>query len=118
MHIGNAVTAQKKGHEIIAANKDFKISMHELLGDWFKADSSAHKIQFTAISEYFVDMHGITHGVGNYSFRVYGDSISVNGSAPNCPPYNCALRLISKDLLEIEFYQFLSTETTKVAYKR
>jgi hypothetical protein len=118
MFIGHAVTAQVSGHEIKATNKDFKISLTEIIGDWYTADSSSYKISFININNYFVDINGINHGVGNYSFRIYGDSISVNGTAPNWPPYDCTLRLLNNKHLEIEFYQFFSTETTKVIYRR
>lgn len=118
MFIGQAVTAQLSGHEIKTTNKDSKISLTEIIGDWYTADSSSYKISFININNYFVDINGINHGVGNYSFRIYGDSISVNGTAPNWPPYDCTLRLLNNKILEIEFYQFFSTETTKVIYRR
>lgn len=116
--ISLAVTAQTSGHEIKETNKDIKIALTEIIGDWYSADSSASKITFININNYFVDIQGIKHGVGNYSFRVYGDSISVNGTAPNWPPYDCTLRLLSNKFLEIEFYQFLSAGTNKVNYIR
>ena len=118
MFISLALIAQTTGHEIKSTNKDVKISLAEILGDWYTADSSAYKISFINISNYSVDIKGINHGVGNYSFRVYGDSISVNGTAPNWPPYDCTLRLVNNKHLEIVFYQFFSTEPTKVIYRR
>jgi hypothetical protein len=111
--------AQTMGYDAIATNKDIKISLTDIIGNWYTTDSSASKISFINISNYFVDIEGFNHGVGgNYSFRVYGDSMSVNGTAPNWPPYNCSLRLLKNNHLEIEFYQFLSTVTTKIIYRR
>jgi hypothetical protein len=112
------VAAQTRGFEIIEINKDDKISLTDIIGNWFTIDSSASKISLIKINDYFVDIDGIKHGAGNYSFRVFGDSISVNGSAPNWPPYNCTLKILKGKYLEIEFYQFLSNQTTKVIYRR
>jgi hypothetical protein len=118
MFVKLAVVAQTKGYDIIEANKDFKISLTDILGNWHSVDSSSTEISFVNINDYFVDIVGIKHGVGNYSFRVYEDSISVNGTAANWPPYNCSLKLLDGTHLEIEFYQFLSTSTTKTIYQR
>lgn len=112
------VAPQTRGSEIIEINQDEKISLTDIIGNWFTIDSSASKISMININNYFVEIDGIKHGVGNYSFRIYGDSISVNGSAPNWPPYNCTLKILKGNYLEIEFYQFLSNETTKVIYRR
>lgn len=112
------VAAQTRGFEIIEINKDEKISLTDIIGNWFTIDSSASKISLIKINDYLVDIDGIKHGAGNYSFRIYGDSISVNGTAPNWPTYNCTLKIIKGNYLEIEFYQFLSNETTKVIYRR
>ena len=115
----NHCCAQTMGYDAIATNKDIKISLTDLIGNWYTTDSSASMISFINISNYFVDIEGFNHRVGgNYSFRVYGDSMTVNGTAPNWPPYNCSLRLLNNNHLEIEFYQFLSTVTTKIIYRR
>lgn len=114
----HSVIAQLKGNEVKAANMDFKISLIEIIGDWYTVDSPLYKISFVKNNNYFVDINGINHGAGNYIFRVLGDSISVNGTAANWPPYDCTLRLLNKNFLEIEFYQYFSTRTTKVRYKR
>jgi len=118
MFIRLALAGQTRGYDITAANKVNRISLTEIIGNWYTIDSFGSKISFVNINNYFVDIEGIKHGVGNYSFRVYGDSISVNGTAANWPPYNCTLRLLTNKNLEIEFYQFLSTETTKIIYRR
>jgi hypothetical protein len=118
LFIQYTVAGQAIGLELKATNKEIKISLSEIMGNWFNTDSTASKISFTNINDYFVDLDGIKHGVGNYSFRIYGDSLSVNGSAPNWPPYDCTLRLLPNDHLEIAFYQFYSTASTKVIYRR
>ena len=113
-----ALVGQSRGHDIKAANKGNRISLTEIIGNWYAVDTIGSKISFVNINNYFADIEGIKHGVGNYSFRIYGDSISVNGTAANWPPYDCTLRLLTNKNLEIEFYQFLSTETTKIIYRR
>ena len=95
-----AIVAQTIGYDIKATNKNGKISLTDIIGNWYNVDSSASKINFININNYFVDIDGINHGAGgNYSFRVYEDSISVNGTEPNWPPYDCTLRLLKSNLL-------------------
>lgn len=118
MCISLNVAAQKKGYEIKTTNKAVKILLTDVIGNWYALDAPASKISFTNINNFFVNIDGIKHGVGNYSFRIYGDSISVNGTAPNWPPYDCTLSLLKGNLLEIEFYQFLSVGSTKMIYRR
>jgi len=112
------IVAQTRQLNLAAADKENKISLIDIIGNWYSVDSSASKISFIKISSYFVDIDGIKHGVGNYSFRVYGDSISAKGTAANWPPYDCTIRLLNSKSLEIEFYTFLSTRTTKIIYRR
>jgi hypothetical protein len=95
-----------------------KISVNDIIGDWYRADSTLSKISFNNINDVFVEIEGINHGVGNYSFWIEQDSISVRGSAPNWPPYDCTLKLINAQYLEIEFYQFHSAGTTKASFIR
>lgn len=97
---------------------DEKIALTDIIGDWYAIDSSGSKIRMVNVNNLFVDLEGIRHGVGNYSFKICGDSISVNGLAINWPPYDCRLRLLEDHFLEIEFYQFFYTTSTKVIYKR
>ena len=112
------IVAQTTDFNITTAKKDDKISLSDIIGNWYTVDSSASKICFVKINNYSVDIDGIKHGVGNYNFRIYGDSISVNGTAVNWPPYDCTLKLLNSKNLEIEFYTFLSTKTTKIIYRR
>jgi len=110
---------QTTEYEIKQINTEAKISLNSIIGNWYTADANASRIRFIKINDYFVDIDGIHHGAGgNYSFRLDGDSVSVNGSAPNWPPYDCTLRLINDSLLEIEFYTLLSPSSTKNLYKR
>lgn len=96
-----------------------KIALSDILGDWYPIDSSAApQITFRQIEISLVEIDGIKHGVGNYSFWTEKDSISINGIAMNWPPYDCTLRLLNKNLLEIEFYQFFYTTSSKIIYKR
>lgn len=119
LFIGLNFEAQTRGYDKNkGTNKDVKIRLTDIIGNWYSTDSYVSKINFINTNNYFVEIDGIKHGVGNYSFRIYGDSISVNGTAANWPPYDCTLRLLNNKELEIEFYQFLSTETTKIIYRR
>ena len=114
-----SIFAQARVYDLKEANRDYKISLTDIIGNWYSVDSPKYKISFKNLNDYFVDIDGIKHGVGNYIFKVDGDSISVNGTAANWPPYDCTLRLLNnKENLEIEFYQFFSRETTKIIYKR
>lgn len=97
---------------------DEKIALTDIIGDWYALDSSGSKICMVNVNNLFVDMEGIRHGVGNYSFKISGDSISTNGIAINWPPYDCRLKLSKENFLAIEFYQFFDTTSTKVIYKR
>jgi hypothetical protein len=116
--VSNAVKGQIPGYEIREANKNGKIALSDIVGNWYSTDSSHSKIRFVNNNNSFVSIDGIKHGVGDYCFTFYGDSISVNGMAINWPPYDCTLSLVSDNLLKIEFYQFFSKGAQKVFYKR
>lgn len=110
--------AQSNIYEISEINKDVKISLTDIIGHWYSTDSNVSEICFKNINNHYVEIEGIKHGVGNYYFKIYGDSILIKGTAPNWPPYDCTLRILKTNLLEIEFSQFYSTNTTKVIYRR
>lgn len=117
--ISLALMAQTKSSIIKETNKDKKISLSDIIGNWYSVDSFRHRIRFVNLNDNMVEIKGLKHGVGNYLFMVYGDSISVHGTAANWPPYDCTLRLVSsKENLEIVFYHFSDQETTRVIYKR
>lgn len=119
MFINHTLVAQTGGHDRTATNKANKILLTDIIGNWNSVDSPGHKISFINLNNYIVEINGIKHGVGNYSFIIAGDSISVNGTAANWPPYDCTLRLFNNNKhLEIEFYKFLSTASSKIIYKR
>jgi hypothetical protein len=100
------------------SNKNLKIAVNDIDGNWYPTDSIHATIRFVIANPRYMDMEGIQHGVGNYGFPVNNDSISVNGMAPNWPPYDCTLRLINNKRLEISFSQFFIKESYKVIYKR
>lgn len=118
MTLSHESIAQTNGLSIKDENKNLKIAVNDILGNWYATDSSQSKICFAYDNKYFVYIDGIKHGVGNYMFNIAHDSISVNGMAANWPPYDCTLKMINKNLLQIEFYQFYSKGTTKIIYKR
>jgi hypothetical protein len=99
------------------ANKEIKIALKELIGNWQYIDSEQAKINFVA-GDFNVHIEGIKHGIGNYRFERDKDSVFVNGTAANWPPYDCTLKLIDKNTLEIKFYQYFSKETFNIIYKK
>jgi hypothetical protein len=111
-------TAQKTGLTIRNENINRKISLTDILGSWYAADYPDSKISFVNINNWVVSLEGIKHGIGGYSFIIYEDSISVNGFAPNWPPFDCTLTLINRNELKMEFYQYHSIQSTSVIYKR
>lgn len=116
--MSHTLMAQEKGHVVREANKQLKISLTDIIGNWYSVDSSTSLIRFINHNNSIVEIDGLYDGAGNYSFIVEKDSILVNGTAPNWPPYNCTLRLLKRNHLEIEFYQFFSKESTKIEYRR
>jgi hypothetical protein len=102
-------------HEVTNSSK---IALKDILGDWYPKDSLQAKIRFHQIGTSLVEIDGIRHGVGNYGFVVDGDSMNVNGLAINWPPYDCRLRLISKNTLQIEFYPFFTFGTYSMFFSR
>lgn len=110
--------AQTRVYDIKYANKNLKIAVNDIVGNWCTDDSAQSMICFINDNSYFVHIDGIQHGVGKYYFNIAKDSISVNGTAANWPPYDCTISLLNNNLLQIEFYQFFSKETTKAIYKR
>jgi hypothetical protein len=110
--------AQSSGLEVREANINKKIATSDILGDWYLKDSLKSKISFIKNRDYFVFIEGIKPGIGNYGFTQNEDSIFVNGTAANWPPYDCTLNLINKNSLEIKFYQYFTKETYNLFFKR
>lgn len=99
-------------------NENIKIAIHDILGTWVSKDSAKAEIEFVIPYEGHIQIKGIKHGVGDYYFLCSKDSLNVNGTAPNWPPYDCTLNLTTKDTLEIYFYQFFYTGYTTAVYTR
>lgn len=109
---------QTEAHAQKEATNSSKIALTDILGDWYPKDSLHAKIRFHQIGTSLVEIDGIRHGVGNYGFAADGDSMNVNGLAINWPPYDCRLRLIGKNTLQIDFYQFFTFGTYSMFYSR
>jgi hypothetical protein len=118
MLLNENVCGQSTGIEIRSANVNRKIAVDALLGNWTAIDYPESKISFVNVNNFIVSLEGIQHGIGGYSFMMEQDSISVNGTAPNWPPYNCTLTLIAANELKIDFYQYFTKEATSVVYRR
>jgi hypothetical protein len=110
--------AQSAADSLRSANKNTKIALADITGDWYAADSLQSKISFNSNGRYDVCIEGIKHGVGKYHFIIDGDSIYVNGTAANWPPYCCTLMLLSNHVLEIKFWQYAYKETRNMLYRR
>jgi hypothetical protein len=100
------------------ANKQTRLAIKDILGTWVSADSAKVEIEFAKPFEGQIQIKGIKHGVGDYYFLCSKDSLNVNGTAPNWPPYDCTLNLTTKDTLEIYFYQYFYTGYTTAVYTR
>lgn len=100
------------------ANKPTRLAIQDILGTWVTADSAKAEIEFVKPYEGHIQIKGIKHGVGDYYFLSSTDSLNVNGTAPNWPPYDCTLNLTSKNTLEIYFYQFFDSGYTTAVYSR
>ncbi len=115
---GQDCRAQSAPLSLKESNKLSRIALKDILGNWYKADSTKLKISFVKENNSFVSIEGIKHGVGNYSFIIDKDSIFVNGTAINWPPYDCTLHLLDTNHLKIEFYQFFSAGATGLVFRR
>jgi hypothetical protein len=99
------------------ANINTKIALQSLVGVWYTNDSLRNKITF-ADQGYQVCIQPVLAGVSNYVFQKDKDSVSVNGTASNWPPYNCILILKDSKTLEIKFFQYFYNEPYNVFFKR
>lgn len=97
-----------------------KVALAALLGNWYSNGDSSAKIEFVTESDYYIIIKPKTLGVSNYSFRRYGDSLMLKGTAANWPPYDCTVKFIDKNTIEICYYQFFykESELNTVLYKR
>jgi hypothetical protein len=107
-----------KGVRTDSIKEQTRIAVNDIIGDWYSTDSTEMKITFNNINDVFVEIDGIQHGVGKYIFSIVEDSIAVNGTAANWPPYHCTLKLVNPQFLEIGFYYFNSEGTTKTSFSR
>lgn len=111
-------TAQSNIDSLRRANEYVTIPLSDIVGTWYSTDSVHTGIQFIKEGDRSVYIGGIQHGVGSYYFTVENDSINVNGSAANWPPYYCILSLVEKETLEIIFYQYSYPKTNRVVFVR
>ena len=110
--------AQSNIDSLRNTNKNVKIALNDIIGDFYTTDSLKSKISFIAEGIHAVYIEGIQPGVGKYRFTQAQDSIYVNGFAANWPPYDCTLNLIDKNTLEIKFYQFFYKTPYTIIFKK
>ena len=111
------IHAQHNIDSLKQANIKTKIPLQSLIGIWHTDDSLINEITFVD-QGYQVCIQPRLSGVSNYVFQKQKDSVSVNGTAPNWPPYDCILNLKDSKTLEIKFFQYFYTETYNVLFKR
>jgi hypothetical protein len=114
----NKIHSQHNIDSIRTNNAGIKISIHSLLGNWYAADSSHSKITFERDGVFYVILKPLKHGVDYYRFQCDSDSVYVNGTAANWPPFDCTANLVDANTLELMFYQYFSKETNNVIYNR
>lgn len=114
----STVSAQKEKSTKKEAEKISKIALTDILGDWYTSDTIDSKISFIRAGDAEILIEGRREGVSAYRLSVDADSMYVNGSAPNWPPYYCTLLLHDDNLLEIKYFQFSSVEPKSVIYRR
>jgi len=113
----NCAIAQSNIDSLRKVNKDAKIALKTLLGIWNSETSPGSKIEFVEEGQSVI-IQPLLAGVSNYSFIKYDDSVSVNGYAPNWPPYDCILNLIDENTLEIKFFQYFYKETYNLMFTK
>lgn len=114
----NYCYAQSGADSIRKRNVKTRIALTDLLGDWYVMDSQKTKISFINLMDVLVEMKGIKHGVGHYSFPIKKDSVEVNGSAANWPPYYCTLSMQDNNTIKILFYDYLYPGNTSISITR
>ena len=116
--ISTLFSSQIKSQTIAYSPKAPKILLKSIIGTWAAKDTTLALISFVRLSDNYVQIEGIKHGVGNYGFSVENDSVKANGIAINWPPYYCLLNLENSNLLRIDFYLFHSNAKTSKSYTR
>ncbi len=72
-----------------------------IVGFWESSDSKKYRIEFID-EQWAVKLKADVGVAGGYFFSKDSlNRITMNGYAPNWPPYDCGLKLISIDTLEI-----------------
>jgi hypothetical protein len=67
MFIRLPLAGQTRGYDITTANKGNRISLTEIIGNWYAVDSFGSKISFVNINNYFVDIEGNRVTQGNFT---------------------------------------------------
>jgi hypothetical protein len=111
---------QNDAMHIREENEYTRIALTDILGEWVweHTDSTRHTLSFVNQADYCVIIPEIKHGVGPYSFLIEQDSMHVNGSAANWPPYYCTVRMVNKQTIELLFYTFLYPGHTTTVCRR
>lgn len=112
--------AQTDVYQMRQENEHDRIALSDILGTWYwtHTDSTRHALSFVNESNAFVHIPEIKHGVGSYLFTIAQDSVHVNGTAANWPPYYCTLHLRDKNTLELTFYMSIYPGSTTTVCRR
>ncbi len=97
-----------------------KITLTDIIGNWSwqHSDSSIQRLSFVNYKNQSVSIPEIRHGVGPYTFHIVKDSVEVNGSAANWPPYYCTIKQLNKNSIELLFYNVQFEGITIISCRR
>lgn len=109
---------QETVQELPETNKNNRIALSDIIGDWYLCDSINSKITFINRGNVDVILEGKSNSANDYCFKLDGDSIDVKGIAANWPPYYCTLLLYDHYILEIKVYQSHTLDTATYRYKK
>lgn len=97
-----------------------KIALKDIIGiwNWQHSDSSIQRLSFVNNKNQSVSIPEIRHGAGPYTFFIVKDSVEVNGSAANWPPYYCTIKQLDKNSVELLFYNVQFQGVTVISCRR
>jgi len=97
-----------------------KIALKDIIGNWNwqHSDSSIQRLSFVNNKNQSVSIPEIRHGAGQYTFFIIKDSVEVNGSAANWPPYYCTIKQLDKNSIELLFYNVQFQGVTVISCRR
>jgi hypothetical protein len=96
--------------------KNKKIALHGIVGFWTSKDTLQRQIEF--VQQGMDVIIKPQEHLNYFRFRVEGDSVYVNGSAANWPPYYCILNLKDEKTMEIHYLHQNFTQFNDITFSR